>query len=109
MSFVLHSGQKAMVTQNESVIVAVFTVAFSTQPSAVSGSRLCLAPNSTAGESTTYTFIPFQYDSSKGSYSMTLSPTGQKLGWVCTYAIKVTDDLSQTSTWLGSVQLNQQG
>jgi hypothetical protein len=107
MSIGLHNGQRAVVNQNESVIIAYFTVAFSTQPSAVSGSRLCFAPNSTAGESTTYTFIAFNYDSSKNAYSMTLSPTAQKLGWVCTYTIKVTDALSQTTTWLGSVEFNK--
>jgi len=105
----LHGGQRNMVSQNESVVIAYFTVAFSTQPSAVSGSRLCFAPNSTAGESTTYTFIPFNYDSSKRAYSMTLSPTGQRAGWVCTYTIKVTDSLSQVTTWLGSVELNKAG
>lgn len=101
----LHGGQLAKVSQNESSITAYFSVAFSTRPSAVSGSRLCIAPNSTAGESTTYTYIPFNYDSSKSAYSMVLSPTGQQAGWACTYTIKVTDGLSQTATWLGSVQL----
>jgi hypothetical protein len=93
------------VAQNESVVTAYFTVAFSTKVSAVSGSRLCIGPNSTVGESTTYTIIPFTYDSSKGSGSIPLSPTGQEAGWVCTYTIKVTDSLSQTTTWLGSVEL----
>ena len=97
----LHQGQTTKVTQNESVITAYFTVAFSTKVSAVSGSRLCVGPNSTAGESTTYTTIPF----SPSSGSLVLSPTGQQLGWVCTYTIKVTDTLSQTTTWLGSVEL----
>jgi hypothetical protein len=101
----LHSGQLAKVTSNESSITAYFSVAFSTQPSAVSGSRLCIGPNSTAGESTTYTYIPFNYDSSKSAYSITLSPAGQRAGWVCTYTVKITDGLSQTATWLGSVEL----
>jgi hypothetical protein len=102
---VLHSGQLAMVSTNESSITAFFSVAFSTRPSAVSGSRLCIGPNSTAGESTTYAYIPLNYDSSKSTYSMTLSPTGQQAGWVCTYTVKVTDGLSQTATWLASVEL----
>jgi len=104
----LQSGHLAKVSMNESAITADFTVAFSTQPSAVSGSRLCIGPNSTSGESTTYTYIPFNYGSSKGAYSITLSPTGQQAGWVCTYTIKVTDTLSQTATWLGSVELTPQ-
>lgn len=103
----LPNGQLVKVSQNESVVTAYFTVAFSTQVSAVSGSRLCVAPNSTSGESTTYTTIPFGYDSSKRADSMTLSPTVQQPGWVCTYTIKVTDTLSQTATWLGSVELQQ--
>ncbi len=101
----LHSGQLVKVSSNESSITASFSVAFSTQPSSVSGSRLCIGPNSTAGESTTYTYIPFSHDPSKGTYSISLSPTGQQAGWVCTYTIKVTDGLSQTATWLGSVEL----
>jgi hypothetical protein len=99
----LRSGQLTKVTQNESAITAYFTTAFSTKISAVSGSRLCVGPNSTAGESTIYTTIAF----SPATSSLTLAPTGQKLGWVCTYTIKVTDALSQTTTWLGSVELNQ--
>ena len=87
-------------------MTAYFTVAFSTQVSAVSGSRLCVGPNSSLGESTTYTIIPFTYEKSKGSGTIPLSPTGQQAGWVCTYTIKVTDSLSQTTTWLGSVELS---
>ena len=92
-------------TQNESVVTAYFTVAFSTRVSAVSGSRLCTGPNSTVGESTTYTVINFTYDSSKGAGTIPLIPAGQQAGWTCTYTIKVTDSLSQTTTWLGSVEL----
>jgi hypothetical protein len=92
------------VTQNESVVTAYFTVAFSTTVSAVSGSRLCFGPNSSVGESTTYTIIPFTYVKSKGSGTIPLSPTSQQAEWVCTYTIKVTDSLSQTVTWLGSVE-----
>ena len=103
LGIVLHSGQLAKVTQNESVITAYFTVAFSTKVSAVSASSVCIGPNSTAGESFTYTKIPF----SPASGSLTLSPTVQQLGWTCTYTIKVTDTLSQTTTWLGSVELTQ--
>ncbi len=102
----LHSGHLAKVSANESAITADFTVAFSTQPSAVSGSRLCFGPGSTSGESTTYTYIPFNYTASSGSYSAVLSPAGQHAGWVCTYTVKVTDTLSQTTTWLASVELN---
>ena len=102
----LQNGGIAKVTQNQSVITADFTVAFSTKPSAVTGSRLCIGPNSTLGESTTYTYIPFTYDSTKTTYSVALSPTVQQPGWVCTYTIKVTDTLSQSATWLGSVQFN---
>lgn len=101
----LASGKVTTVTQNESVVTAYFTVAFSTKVSAVSGSRLCIGPNSTVGESTTYTVINFAYDSSKGTGSIPLSPTGQHAGWVCAYTIKVTDSISQTTTWLGSVEL----
>jgi hypothetical protein len=102
----LQTGHLTKVNQNESVVTAYFTVAFSTQVSAVSGSRLCYGPNSTVGESTIYTIIPFTYDPSKGSGTIPLSPAGQQAGWVCAYTIKVTDDLSQTATWLGSVELN---
>ena len=98
----LHGGQLTKVNQNESVVTAEFTVAYSTKVSAVSGSRLCVGPNSTSGESTIYTTIPF----SPASGSMVLSPAVQQPGWVCTYTIKVTDGLSQTTTWLGSVELN---
>jgi hypothetical protein len=102
----LPGGHLTRVSQNESAVTAYFTVAFSTHLSAVSGSRLCVGPISTSGESTSYTTIPFNYDSSKGAYSVVLSPTGQQSGWVCTYTIKVTDTLSQTATWLGSVELS---
>lgn len=98
----LHSGQLTKVSQNESLVTADYSVAFSTQVSAVSGSRICVAPNSTSGESTTYTQISF----SPASGSLVLSPAVQQPGWVCTYTIKVTDGLSQTTTWLGSVELN---
>jgi hypothetical protein len=101
----LHNGQLAKVSSNESTITAYFSVAFSTKPSAVSGSRLCLGPNSTVGDSTTYTYIPFNYVPSKSAYSIVLSPTGQQAAWVCTYTVKVTDALSQTATWIGSVEL----
>ena len=104
----LHEGQLTTVTQNESVVTAYFTVAFSTQISGVSGSRLCTTSNSTSGLSTTYTVIPFTFDESKGSGMVPLSPAGQQAGWICTYTIKVTDSLSQTATWLGSVELRQQ-
>ncbi len=70
----LAAGKLTTVTQNESVVTAYFTVAFSTKVSAVSGSRLCIGPNSTAGESTTYTIINFTYDSSKGSGTIPLTP-----------------------------------
>jgi hypothetical protein len=100
---VLHNGQLAKLSQNESVVTAYYTVAFSTKVSAVSGSRLCVGPNATSGESTTYTYIPFN----PASGSRVLSPTVQQMGWVCTYTIKVTDSLSQTTTWLGSVELVQ--
>ncbi|HVB95114.1 MAG TPA: hypothetical protein VND41_00750 [Nitrososphaerales archaeon] len=98
-------GKLTTVTQNASLLTAYFTVAFSTKVSAVSGSRLCLGPNSTVGESTTYTTINFTYDSTKGTGSIPLSPAGQQTGWACAYTIKVTDSLSQTTTWLGSVEL----
>lgn len=101
----LKEGALTMVAQNESVVTAYFTVAFSTAVSAVSGSRLCFGPNSSLGESTTYTVIPFTYVKAKGSGTIPLSPTGQQADWVCTYTIKVTDSLSQTVTWLGSVEL----
>ncbi len=101
----LSAGKITTVTQNESVVTAYFTVAFSTQVTAVSGSRLCEGPNSSVGQSLTYTIIPFTYDKSKGSGAIPLSPTGQSAGWVCTYTVKVTDSLSQTTTWLGSVEL----
>jgi hypothetical protein len=103
----LQNGKVTKVSQNESTVTAYFSVAYSTKVSAVSGSRLCVGPNSSVGESTTYTLIPFTFDPSKGSGTIPLSPTGQELGWVCTYTIKVTDSLSQTVTWLGSVELSQ--
>jgi hypothetical protein len=98
----LHGGQLTRVSRNESVVSADFTVASTTQVSAVSGSRLCVAPNSTAGESTIYTSISF----SPASGSLVLSPTVQQPGWICTYTIKVVDSLSQTTTWLGSIELS---
>lgn len=99
----LSEGHTTVVKENESVVTARFSVAFSTQISAVAGSRLCTI-NSTSGVSTTYTTIPFTLDS-KGTGTVPLSPAGQPAGWVCTYTIKVTDTLSQTVTWLGSVEL----
>ncbi len=98
----LRTGQLTKVSQNQSVVTADFTVAYSTKVSSVSGSRLCVAPNSTAGESMIYTTISF----SPASGSMVLSPTIQRPGWICTYTIKAMDGLSQTTTWLGSVELN---
>lgn len=103
----LPNGQLTTVKQNESVITAYFAVAYSTQVSAVSGSRLCVAANSTSGDSTIYTSIPFSYDPTRHSDSIVLSPTVQQPGWVCTYTIKVTDGLSQSATWLGSVELTK--
>jgi hypothetical protein len=94
-----------VVSQNESVVTAYFTVAFSTQVSAVSGSSICFAPGSNTGISTTFTRIQFTYISAKGTGTIPLSPIGQQAGWVCTYTIKVTDSLSQTTSWLGSVEL----
>lgn len=103
----LKSGQLTKVTQNASVVTVHFQVAFSTRVSDVSGARLCVAPNSTAGISTTYNNIPYAFDSSKGSGTVSLLPAGQQVGWVCTYTVKVTDNLSQTVTWMGSVELTQ--
>lgn len=98
----LHNGLLTKVNQNESMVTAYFQVAYSTKVSAVSGSRLCIGPNSMSGEETTYTTIQF----SPSSGSLVLSPAVQQPGWVCTYTVKVTDGLSQTTTWLGSVQFN---
>jgi hypothetical protein len=99
----LSEAHTTVVKQNASALTAYFTVAFSTQISAVAGSRLCLA-NATSGVLTTYTTIPFTL-TSRGTGSIPLSPVGQPTGWVCTYTIKITDSLSQTVTWLGSVQV----
>jgi len=104
----LANGHVTKVSQNESSITAFFTVAYSTQVSAVSGSRLCVAPNSASGESTTYTNITFSYDSSTKADSVVISPTVQEPGWVCTYSVKVTDGLLQTTTWQGSVEWGAQ-
>lgn len=104
----LQPGKLTMVSQNESTITAYFTVAFSTKVSEVSGSSLCIGPNSTTGVSTIYSPIHFTYDASKGSGTIPLYPTVQQPGWICTYTIKVTDSLSQTTAWLGSVELNLQ-
>jgi hypothetical protein len=102
----LQANHLSKVSLNETVITADFTIATSTQPSAVSASRLCTGQGSSTGESTTYDTIPFNYTSSSGAFSMVISPTAQQVGWVCTYTIKVTDSLSQTTTWLGSVELD---
>lgn len=101
----LRANQLNRVRQNESVLTLYFEVAFSTTVSAVSGSRLCTETNSSSGVSTTYTTIPYVFDSSKGTGTVSISPVGQRPGWVCTYTVKVTDNLSQTVTWLGSVEL----
>ena len=101
----LKSGQVTKIGQNESVLTVYFAVAFSTRVSAISGSRICAEPNATSGVSTTYTSVPYEFDESKGSGSVSLSPVGQQAGWVCTYTVKVTDDLAQTVTWVGSVEL----
>jgi len=101
----LASGQVTKVSHNESSITAYFNVAYSTQVAAVSGSRLCSAPNGVAGESTAYTNITFSFDPSRHADSVVLTPTDQRPGWVCTYTVKVTDGLLQTATWLGSVEV----
>lgn len=98
----LSEGHTTVVKQNASALTAYFTVAFSTTISSVSGTRLCVA-NSTSGILTTYTTIRFSLN--KGTGTIPLSPVGQPKGWVCTYTIKITDSLSQTVTWLGSVQV----
>ena len=103
----LHEGTVTTVAQNESVVTAYFTVAFSTKVSALAASRLCVGANSSSGESTTYTNIPWGYDSQRNANYLTLSPTGQPAGWRCTYTVKVTDALLQTSTWIGTVELKQ--
>ncbi len=101
----LGSGGLTKVSQNQSSITAYFSVAYSTKVSAVSASRLCVDPSSTQGESVVYTDIQFSYDQQRHSSYVVIQPTTQKPGWDCTYTIKVTDDLSQTATWLGSVEL----
>jgi hypothetical protein len=103
----LHNGGLTMVSQNESSITGYFSVAFSTHVSAITATRLCVYSNSSAGESTTYTNIPWGFDSQKNSNYVTITPTGQPVGWECTYTIKVTDGLSQTTTWLGTVEVKQ--
>lgn len=100
----LHVDQLTKVSQNASVVTAYFTLAYSTSISSVSGSRLCTTSTS-SGVATTYTTIPFTFVASKGTGTVPLSPAGQSVGWVCTYTIKVTDSLSQTVTWVGSVEL----
>jgi len=102
----LTKGQVVKVTDNQSMITAGFTVAFSTKVSAVSASRLCVDPASGTGVSTTYNVIQFGYDSSKGVHTVTVSPAVQQPGWDCSYTITVTDGLSQTATWLGTVEFN---
>jgi len=101
----LQNGALTKVTQNQSEITGYFHVAYSTQVSAIAATRLCFGSNSSSGESTTYTNIPWGFDSQKNSNYLTLSPTGQPSGWRCTYTIKVTDGLSQTTTWLGTVEV----
>jgi hypothetical protein len=100
----LQKGQTMKVMQNESEVTAYFTVAFSTSVSAVSASRLCVDPANGAGVSTTYNTIQFGYDSAKSQHTVTVSPTVQQPGWECTYTITITDGLSQTATWLGTVE-----
>jgi hypothetical protein len=101
----LANGQVTKVSLNESTITAYFSVAYSTKVSSVSASRLCVDPNSAAGVSTVYTNLPFGYDNSRRADYVLVSPTVQTVGWDCTYTIKVTDGLSQTTTWLGTVVL----
>ena len=101
----LPNGHVTKVTQNQTMITAYFSVAYSTQVSAVSASRLCIDPGSGAGESTTYTTLSWGYDTSKQADYVVVSPTIQTPGWDCTYTVKVTDGLSQTATWLGTVVL----
>jgi hypothetical protein len=102
----LREGGTTMVTQNETMITAYFNVAFSTHVSSITATRLCIGSNATAGESTTYTNIPWGYDAQKKSNYLTITPTVQPAGWKCTYTIKVTDGLSQTTAWLGTVVLS---
>lgn len=102
----LRKNAVTRVSENESVVTAYFSVAFSTQVSSVSGSRLCTTPGSTQAEATDFSPLPFTFDSNKGTGSIPLSPATQQAGAVCTYTIKVTDSLSQTVTWIGSVQFN---
>jgi hypothetical protein len=101
----LHMAATTTVRQNETVITAYFSVAFSTHVSSITATRLCIGANASAGESTTYTNIPWGYDSQVKSNFLTITPTGQPTGWQCTYTIKVTDGLSQTTSWLGTVEL----
>lgn len=100
----LQKDQTVKVTQNESEITAYFSVAYSTTVSAVSASRLCVDPATGAGVSTVYDTIQFGYDSAKGLHTVTVSPTVQQPGWQCSYTLTVTDGLSQTVTWLGTVE-----
>jgi hypothetical protein len=102
---VLTSGQTNVVTQNSSSISALFNLAYSTKVSALSASRLCIDPTTKAGVSNTYTNLQIQFDVSRNAYAVTVSPTGQHGGWQCSYTITLTDSISQTAVWVGTVQI----
>jgi len=91
---------------NASLMTVYYTLAAGTHIVSFSASRLCTnpKPNSTlVGSEDVYTHIPQYYDPGNKENYFTFGPTGQLAESSCLYTISITDSLTQTSTWVGTV------
>ncbi len=93
------------VTTNQSSIYVYFHLGGGAKVASTSASRFCTDPSGKAGQSTTYTIIPFLYDAAKGENYLVITPTTQRSGFSCIYAVQITDTLQQTVKWTGTVQM----
>jgi hypothetical protein len=95
-------------TTNASSISLFFSLPPHTAPGLPSVTRLCLNPTANdTGAALVYTNITISYDSQTKQNYITFGPTGQSLGFSCSYTVTITDSVEQTATWTSTVELNQ--
>jgi hypothetical protein len=101
-------GSTTVVTTNATTISVFYNLAYSTNIGSFSAERLCVNPaaNDTGG-SMIYTKINIGFDKNLKTPQnyFYFDTTGQRVGYVCTYTIGLTDSLQQTVTWVGMVEL----
>lgn len=104
-SVAIPTGGTLRATTNQSSIYVYFHMGGGATVASTSASRFCTDPSGKAGESTTYVTIPFMYDTARGENFLVITPTTQRSGFSCVYAVQITDTLQQIVKWTGTVHI----